>query len=63
MTSCLRKSLGLALTWTLATCASGRTFQDIEADSAKLVDVGVEDLGQETNLGCRHGIVIWEEEL
>lgn len=40
-----------------------RTLQDVEADTAQLVDVGVEDLGQEANLGGDHGVVVGEEEL
>lgn len=39
------------------------TLQDVEADTAQLVDVGVEDLGQEANLGGDHGVVVGEEEL
>lgn len=40
-----------------------RTFQDIEADAAKLVDVRVEDFGKEADLGRGHGVVVGEEEL
>lgn len=40
-----------------------RTFQDIEADAAKLVDIGVEDLGKEANLGRCHGVVVGEKQL
>lgn len=40
-----------------------RTFQDVEADAAKLVDVGVEYLGEEANLGWRHGVVVGEKQL
>ena len=37
-------------------------LEDIEADAAKLVDVGVVDLGSEKNLGRDHGVLIWQEE-
>lgn len=40
-----------------------RTFQDIETDAAKLVDIWVEDLGEKTDLGRCHGIVVREEQL
>ena len=39
------------------------TFQDIQTDTTKLVDIGMVDLGQKPNLGRSHGIVIWQEEL
>ena len=39
------------------------TLQHIQADAAQLVDVRVEDLGEEADLGRGHGIVIWKEEL
>lgn len=34
------------------------TFQNIETDATELVDVGMEDFGEETNLGRRHGVVV-----
>lgn len=34
------------------------TLQNIKTDAAKLVDVGVKDLGQEADLGRCHGIVV-----
>lgn len=34
------------------------TLQDIETDAAELVDVGVEDLCEESNLGRSHGVVV-----
>lgn len=40
-----------------------RTFQDVKADPTKLVDIGVEDLGEEADLGRGHGVVVREEEL
>lgn len=40
-----------------------RTLEDIEADAAQLVDVGVEDLCEEADLGGRHGVVFGKEEL
>lgn len=39
------------------------TLQNIQADAAQTVDVGVVDLGEETDLGRRHGIVVREEQL
>jgi len=38
-------------------------LQDIQTDAAKLIDVGMVDLGQESDLGWGHRIIIWEEEL
>ena len=38
-------------------------LQDVETDSAKLVDVGVVDLGSEQNLWWDHGVLIWQEKL
>lgn len=40
-----------------------RTLQDIQADTAQLVNIGVEDLGEEADLGGSHGVVIREKEL
>lgn len=40
-----------------------RTFQDVEADATELVDIGVENLGEEADLGWRHGVVVREEQL
>ena len=37
-------------------------LEDVEADAAKLVNVGVVDLGSEKNLGRDHGVLIWQEE-
>ena len=39
------------------------TLQDVEADAAEFVDVGVEDLGQKPDLGRRHGVVVGKEQL
>lgn len=39
------------------------TLQHIQADATQLVDVGVEDLGQEADLGRDHGVVVGEKEL
>ena len=49
----------------LAWCALGitLTLQDVQADAAKTVDVGVVDLGEEANLWRSHGVVVREEEL
>lgn len=38
-------------------------LEDVEADAAQLVDVGVVDLGQEAHFRGRHWVVVWEEEL
>ena len=38
-------------------------FEDIEADATELVDVGVVDLGQETNLGDGGGVRLRGERL
>jgi hypothetical protein len=37
-------------------------FQDIEADSAQVIDVWMVNLGAENTLGRRHGVVVWQEE-
>lgn len=37
------------------------TLQYVEADAAELVNVRVVDLREETDLGGRHWVVIWEE--
>ena len=34
------------------------TLQDVEADAAELVDIGVVDLGEEANLWGDHRIVV-----
>ena len=39
------------------------TLKNVEADAAQLIDVGVKDLGQEADLGRRHGVVVGEEQL
>lgn len=39
------------------------TLQDIQTDTAQLIDVRVEDLGEEANLGRSHGVVVGEEQL
>lgn len=38
------------------------TLQHVQTNTAKLVDIGVVYLGQEPNLGRRHGVVIGQEE-
>lgn len=44
---------------------SGRplVLQDVQADSAELVDVWVVDLGSEENLWWHHWVLLWQEEL
>jgi hypothetical protein len=39
------------------------TLQNIEANAAQPVDVGVIDLGQEADLGGCHRVVVWQEKL
>jgi hypothetical protein len=39
------------------------TLQNIQADAAETVDVGVVDLGQETDFGRGHRIVVGQEQL
>lgn len=39
------------------------TLQDVEADTAELVNVGVVDLGQKANLRGRHGVFLGQEQL
>lgn len=42
---------------------SMRTLQDVQADTTELVDIRVEDLGEEADLGRRHRVVVGKEEL
>ena len=44
---------------------SGRplVLQDVQADSAELVDVGVVNLGSEEDLWWHHWVLLWQEEL
>ena len=37
------------------------TFEDIQTDTAKLVNIWVIDLGEEPDLWWGHGIVVWQE--
>jgi hypothetical protein len=39
------------------------TLQDVQADAAELVDVWMVDLGEESDLGGSHGVVVGKEEL
>lgn len=39
------------------------TLQDIQANSSETVDVGVVDLGQESDLRGSHGVVFGQEQL
>ena len=39
------------------------TLQHIETDASQFIDVGVEDLGKEADLGRCHGVVVREKEL
>lgn len=41
---------------------AAHTFQDIETDAAEFVDVGVVNLGQESDLWWGHRVVIWQEQ-
>jgi len=38
-------------------------LQDVQANAAELVDVGVVDLGEEADFGRRHGVVVGKEQL
>ena len=40
----------------------GLTLQDIQTDSAKLVNVGMVYFGKETDLRWSHRVIVWEEE-
>lgn len=39
------------------------TLENIETDTTELVNVGMIDFGQESDLGRGHWIVIWKEQL
>ena len=39
------------------------TFQDVEADTTKLVNIGVVNLSQEANLRRRHRVLLGQEQL
>lgn len=39
------------------------TLQDIQADAAQAIDVGVIDLSQESDFGRSHRIIVRKEEL
>lgn len=60
MTNYLRGQCQLAA---MGTLVAYLTLQDVQADAAKSINVGVVDLGQEANLGWCHGVVVREEEL
>jgi hypothetical protein len=38
-----------------------RTLENIETDAAELVNIGVVNLGQESDLRRCHRVIIWEE--
>jgi len=40
-----------------------RTLENIETDAAELVNIGVVNLGQESDLRRCHRVIIWEEQL
>lgn len=40
-----------------------RTLQNIKTDATQLVNIGVEDFGQEADLGRDHWVVVRKEEL
>jgi hypothetical protein len=48
--------------WGSTSGSRQHTLEDIEADAAELVHVGVENLCQETDLGRRHGVVVGKEQ-
>lgn len=39
------------------------TLENVEANAAQPVDVGVVDLSQEAHFGRCHGVVVWKKEL
>lgn len=39
------------------------TLENVQADTAELVNVGMVDLGEEADLWRCHGIVVWKEQL
>lgn len=39
------------------------TLQNIQTDATQFVNVGMVDLGKESNLWWGHRIVVWEKEL
>lgn len=39
------------------------TLENVKANAAQPVDVGVVDLGKKANLGRSHGVVVRQEEL
>ena len=41
---------------------SSRTFEDVKANAAELIDVGMIEFRHETHLGWRHGIFFWQEQ-
>ena len=40
-----------------------RTLKNIQADTAELVNIGVVNLGQESDLRRCHRVIIWQEKL
>lgn len=38
-------------------------LEDVQADATQLVDIGVVDLRQKTNLGCVHRVILRQEQL
>lgn len=65
MTSCLQQTKLAGRTACKATRVRGiqRTLEDIQTDTAELVDIGVVNLGEESDLRWGHRIVVWQEEL
>lgn len=49
--------------WNLVVYGNGPTLQDVQANSTETIDVGVIDLGKETDLGRSHGVVVGKEQL
>ena len=39
------------------------TLENVQADTPQAIDVGVVNLGEEADLGWRHGIIVGQEEL
>lgn len=53
----------LVSAWNLDLYGDDLTLQDVQADSTETIDVGVIDLGKETDLGRSHGVVVGKEQL
>lgn len=41
----------------------GLTLQYVEADTSQLIDIWMIDLGEKSNLGRRHRVIVGQEQL